>query len=71
MVQITLKFQNSVYDFSKAKVRCDGRVLDKFDVAHHLDSVKPSIPWTHIFDAFTYKELKVLLYDNLSAKLNK
>lgn len=69
MVQFT--FQNSVYDFSHAKVRCDGRVLDKFDVANHLDHVKPSIPWTHIFDSFTYKELKDMLHDYLSVKLNK
>lgn len=59
-------FKHSVFDFSRAKVRCNGKSLDKYGLACVLAEIRPSYCWRIIYDAFSYSELKDTLRIYLS-----
>lgn len=47
----------------KGKVRYQGKVLQKYDLAYYIDVFYPRLHCTVIYDAFTYKELSHRLKD--------
>lgn len=69
--EATKKFLRGVkpsdFDFSKAKVRHNGIVMSKFDIAWTLsfDLNYMCIPWTQIYYVHSYSELRNYLIDAL------
>lgn len=64
------------YDFTHPKfVYYDGIKLSKYDIAYHLEAIcHPYTPWTVMYDAFYYAELKQHLktrLKNLKDEKNK
>lgn len=57
-----------ILDFTRKKVRLNGKVLDKFDVAYLIDDIKPHFHATIIMDVFSYKELADFLLEFLKAR---
>lgn len=61
------------YDFSHQKfVYYDGLRMSKYDIAYHLEVLSnPYTPWTVMYDAFYYAELKKYLKTRLNNLKNE
>lgn len=57
----------SNFDFSAKRVRKDGKPMSKFDIAYYLnnDVHYRGMPWTVMYDAFSYSELVDFLKQSL------
>lgn len=56
---------NTIYDFTRPRVRKNGRSLDKFSLAKELNKFEPRLNWDIIYDAFSYADLRSRLIKNL------
>jgi len=67
----TITIGKNTYDFSKVKVRKNGRVLDKFSLAYEYEQYDIWSNMTIIMDILSYQELKEKFRSLMMEKSNK